>query len=217
MAQMKRAQLLTDIVNVIVNRQRLLMASDLSSSINYWRKQFDIDTPLINDIIRQTEEYTAKFLGGKGCLIFFWICVTIICCFLFGGYGLFMGIMCLGYALTHTTPVLFGKDINEKEVALNKIIERKITLETNLKKHIAAGSTIPEEFANSVALNQAKKILDANPTLTAKELFSLLREKRDAYNSTLTPKQKRVLAQLPYQIKSYYIFMNGKAVTHNPH
>ena len=133
MAQMNRAQLLTDIVNVIVNRQRLLMASDLSSSINYWRKQFDIDTPLINDIIRQTEEYTAKFLGGKGCLIFFWICVTIICCFLFGGYGLFMGIMCLGYALTHTTPVLFGKDINEKEVALNKIIERKITLETNLK------------------------------------------------------------------------------------
>ena len=128
-----------------------------------------------------------------------------------------MGIMCLGYALTHTTPVLFGKDINEKEVALNKIIERKITLETNLKKHIAAGAAIPEEFANSVALNQAKKILDANPTLTAKELFSLLREKRDAYSSTLTPKQKRVLAQLPYQIKSYYIFMNGKAVMQNPH
>ena len=128
-----------------------------------------------------------------------------------------MGIMCLGYALTHTTPVLFGKDINEKEVALNKIIERKITLETNLKKHIAAGAAIPEEFANSVALNQAKKILDANPTLTAKELFSLIREKRDAYNSTLTPKQKRVLAQLPYQIKSYYIFMNGKVVPKNPH
>ena len=171
MAQMNRAQLLTDIVNVIVNRQRLLMASDLSSSINYWRKQFDIDTPLINDIIRQTEEYTAKFLGGKGCLIFFWICVTIICCFLFGGYGLFMGIMCLGYALTHTTPVLFGKDINEKEVALNKIIERKITLETNLKKHIAAGAAIPEEFANSVALNQAKKFLMLIQHLQQKNFF----------------------------------------------
>ena len=208
---MKRKKLLEDFLNLLVNRQKILLNKDMFTNLKYWEKEYDVDTPLINDIIRLTEEYTQKYLNGQGCMTVCCLIVTVILFAIWGGIGLVIGIIFSAYTLNHIETSLFGPTINKKDIDLKKIIEKKLELETKLKKHVLDGSIIPEEFANVKAIRQAQKIIIDNPTLTPKEVYIQLRLKKEAYANSLTKQQKTVLTQLPYQIKSFYIFSNGRA------
>lgn len=208
---MKRKQLLTDFLNLLVNRQKILLNKDMFTNLQYWEKKYDVDTPLINDIIRLTEEYTQKYLNGKGCMFVCCLFVTVILFAILGGFGIVIGIIFSAYTLNHIETSLFGPTINKKDIDLKKIIEKKLELETKLKKHVLDGSIIPEEFANVKAIRQAKKIIIDNPTLSPNEVYAKLSLKKEAYANTLTKQQKKVLTQLPYQIKSFYIFSYGRS------
>ncbi len=211
MPTLSRQQLLTDITMLLVKRQQTLLAQDLLANLNYWKNQFDIDTPLINEIIRQTEEYVQKFLTSQGCMLFLGLILAFLAYCIWGGLSSLIVIFGLIGTLNHERGGLFGPSINAKEVAKEKLIEKTLVLETNCQKHQAAGSTIPKEFANVKALRQAINIFSYNPQLTPQELFAQLKTKTTAYARTLTPKQQRILKELPDQIKSYYIFSNGRS------
>lgn len=210
MNELNRTRLLENFINLLIKRQQMLISKDLLADLRYWEKQYDMDTPLINDIIRLTEDYTKKYHSGQGCLIISCIIMIAILYGLAGGAGIVVGIICSIYSLNHISVNLFGQDINNKEVDNKIIIEKKVNLETNLKKHIMEGSNVPETFANVKAIRQAQKILADNPLLTPKEVYAQLKIKKELYANTLTQQEKMVLVQLPCQIKSYYIFSKAR-------
>ena len=204
MQSLNRTQLLRQLVNLLIKRKQSIGQQDVMANLQYWEKQFDIDTPLIEEIIHLTEDYVNKYKNFQGCIMIFLFLLVVVLSISLGWIGFVIGVI--------VSLLLLGKhNFDDKDLDKNKIIEKKTHLETNFKKRAAEGNIIPEKFANVKAIRQAKKILAENPNLSFKELFSLLEDKKETYKKTLTPQQRKIVAELPYFIDSYYIFNYGRS------